>query len=77
MDRIDRSKDVNLEWAKNRREINARTREFRTVLSEIARLMQRVIMKGTPEQRAEMKAIFSETKQRILELVQRIDKSKE
>jgi hypothetical protein len=70
-DPSDRSK----EWAKNRREINLRTRELRSVLAEIARLMQRVVMKGTSDQRAELKSIFQDTKQRILELVNRIDKS--
>jgi hypothetical protein len=67
------SHDPNTEWAKNKLEINARTREFRTILSEMARLMQRVMMKGTDEDRRELKAIFEDTKRRMVGLVEKMD----
>jgi hypothetical protein len=74
MNRFDPTSDNTSEWAENRRQINARTREFKLVLSEIARLMQRVIIKGNEAQRSELKSIFEDTKKRMLELVNKIDK---
>lgn len=75
MNRLSRNPAASDKWENNRRELNTHTREFRTVLSDIARLMQRILLKGSPEDRAELKAIFSDARQKMLELINRIDKS--
>lgn len=61
-------------WQENKRRLHARTREYRTVMSEIARLFERVLLKGNEAEREELKLIFSETKARLTDLTDRIER---
>ncbi len=69
----DNKGDVRKTWEANRRQIAHNASEYRTELSEISRLFRRVIVNGTESERAEIKVILAETKQKLIELLKRID----
>jgi len=63
-------------WEQNKREINQKLRDYRSEMSEMSRLFQRVVMKGNAAQRAKLKAILAETNKKILALLDEIDVGK-
>ncbi len=60
-------------WSEKRKQLHARSREFSVELGDISRLFQRIMLGGSDEQRAEVKAILADTKTKLTELVDRID----